>query len=76
MKKCGPCPVFASFTLATEEKARKNLSRGKKKYIAVRFVPGFQNPQVIKCELLCNIERAARRTVLSMGTLTCMMQLS
>ena len=34
MEECGPCPVFASFTLAfafsTEEKARKNLSQGKK----------------------------------------------
>jgi len=34
VEECGPCPVFSSFTLAfcltTEEKARKNLSRGKK----------------------------------------------
>jgi hypothetical protein len=33
VEKCGPCPVFASFTLAffltTEEKAQKNLSQGK-----------------------------------------------
>jgi len=31
-EKCGPCPIFASYTLAfaftTEEKARKNLSQG------------------------------------------------
>ena len=30
VEECGPCPVFASYTLAfcltTEEKARKNLS--------------------------------------------------
>jgi len=31
LEECGPCPVFASFTLAwTEEKAQKNLSQGKK----------------------------------------------
>ena len=35
MEECGPCPVFASFTLAfalqLREKAWKNLSQGKKK---------------------------------------------
>ena len=35
VEECGPCPVFAGFTpafcLTTEEKARKNLSHGKKK---------------------------------------------
>jgi predicted dehydrogenase len=34
VEECGPCPVFASFTLAfgltTVEKARKNHSQGKK----------------------------------------------
>jgi len=34
MEECGPCPVFASFTLAfalqLREKARKNLGQGKK----------------------------------------------
>ena len=34
-EECGPCPVFAGFTLAfcltTEEKAQKNLSQGSKK---------------------------------------------
>ena len=34
MEECGPCPVFASFTLAfalqLRKKARKNLSQGKK----------------------------------------------
>jgi hypothetical protein len=34
VEECGLCPFFASFTLAicftTEEKARKNLSQGKK----------------------------------------------
>jgi hypothetical protein len=37
VEECGPCPVFASFTLAfafsTEEKARKNLSQVKKNLI-------------------------------------------
>jgi hypothetical protein len=32
MEECGPCPVFASFTLAfaLEGKAQKNLSQVKK----------------------------------------------
>jgi len=30
VEECGACPVFASFTLAFVEKARKNLSQGKK----------------------------------------------
>ena len=34
VEECGPCPIFASFTLAfcptTEEKAQKTLSQGKK----------------------------------------------
>jgi hypothetical protein len=34
VEECGPCPIFASYTLAfalqTEEKARKTLSQGKK----------------------------------------------
>ena len=40
VEECGPCPVFASFTLAfcltTEEKARKNLSQGKKNLSQVK----------------------------------------
>jgi len=40
MEECGPCPVFASFTLTfcltTEEKARKNLSQGKKNLSQVK----------------------------------------
>jgi len=31
LKKCGPCPIFASYTLTTEEKARKNLSQGRRR---------------------------------------------
>ena len=38
LEECGRCPVFASFTLAcltTEEKARKNLSQGRKTSVRV-----------------------------------------
>jgi hypothetical protein len=30
-EECGPCPVFASYTLTNEEKARKNLSQGSRR---------------------------------------------
>ena len=40
MEECGPCPVFASFTLAfalqLREKARENLSQGKKNLSQVK----------------------------------------
>jgi hypothetical protein len=40
VEECGPCPVFVSFTpdicLTTEEKARKNLSHGKKNFSQVK----------------------------------------
>jgi hypothetical protein len=40
VEECGPCPVFASFTpgicLTTEEKARINLSKGKKNLSQVK----------------------------------------
>jgi hypothetical protein len=28
MEVCGPCPVFAIYTLTTKEKAQKTLSQG------------------------------------------------
>jgi hypothetical protein len=40
VEECGPCPVFASFTLAfalqLRKKARKNLSQGKKNLSQVK----------------------------------------
>jgi hypothetical protein len=40
VEECGPCPVFASFTLAfalqLKKKARKNLSQGKKNLSQVK----------------------------------------
>jgi hypothetical protein len=35
VEECVPCTVFASFT--TEEKARKNLSQGKKSLVRVQY---------------------------------------
>jgi hypothetical protein len=49
LEECGPCPVFASFTLAfsltTEGKARKNLSQGSRR-VLVYILP--KHPHITK----------------------------
>jgi hypothetical protein len=51
VEECGPCPFFASFTLAfaftTEEKAQKNLSHGKKNLSQVKKNLGQSTPHML-----------------------------